>query len=139
MRTHTWKKEKFQFGRTKIISNISLEFRAYCTRNCQRYFLLLYIITILLRNSVILLRQTDVFLSRSSSRSTRRSTEARPYNIRKLKDFGAIVDSFRRLHISGMNSMRFSLMILTEVLNWSAPERTSGASLSVDIAKLHFG
>lgn len=38
-----------------------------------------------------------------------------------------------------MNSMRFSLMILTEVLNWSAPERTSGASLSVDIAKLHFG
>lgn len=40
----------------------------------------------------------------------------------------------------GVDSMRFSLMILTELLNWSAPERTSGgASLSVDIAKLHFG
>jgi len=67
-------------------------------------------------------------------------TEAQLYGIKKLKDFGAIEDlvvvSF---HILGMNSMRFSLMILTEVLNWSAPERTSGASLSVDIAKLHFG
>lgn len=68
MRIRTWTRKIIKFGRKKIVSNDSLDFREYSLIcNYQCYFTLLYIVTTFSRNSVTVRncdKPTDVFLGK---------------------------------------------------------------------------